>query len=182
MVNLHQRYRLTTTQLATVTEDRYSDGSGSGAITMPHEEVRDYFYQRQNYLHELDTAAEELTDRMRMHRADLARDLSDRLSAVHGVRIVKRVDLGGTLLHRYDPETKTLEIGGHLSSGQYVFKLAAELGFLEFGDLIDDMVDRGQVHQRRVANVGAARHGELLRRCHGVAVPPVSRRRRQLPL
>src|SRR5882762_11090286 len=34
MVNLHRRYRLTTTQLAAATEDRYSDGSGSGAITM----------------------------------------------------------------------------------------------------------------------------------------------------
>ena len=82
MVNLHRRYRLTTTQLAAATEDRFSDGSGqlgSGSITMPHEEVRDYFYQRQNYLHELDTAAEELTVRMRMHRADLARELSDRL-------------------------------------------------------------------------------------------------------
>src|SRR5690349_69767 len=57
MVNLHQRYRLTTTQLAAATEDRFSmggpaaGGSGSGTITMPHEEVRDYFYQRQNYLH-----------------------------------------------------------------------------------------------------------------------------------
>src|SRR6185437_3894587 len=59
LVNLHRRYRLTTTQLAAATEDRFSDGSGSGSITMPHEEVRDYFYERQNYLHELDTAAEE---------------------------------------------------------------------------------------------------------------------------
>ncbi len=68
MVSLHQRYRLTTTQLAAATEGRYTAGttsSGSGAITMPHEEVRDYFYQRQNYLHELDTAAEDLTIRMR---------------------------------------------------------------------------------------------------------------------
>src|SRR3954470_5060928 len=74
MVNLHRRYRLTTTQLAAATEDRNSDGSGSGSgsgsITMPHEEVRDYFYERQNYLHELDTAAEDLTIRMRMHRAE----------------------------------------------------------------------------------------------------------------
>src|SRR3954464_15630769 len=93
MVNLHRRYRLRTTQLAAATEDRFSDGSGSGSITMPHEEVRDYFYERQNYLHELDTAAEELTVRMRMHRADLVRDLSDRLTSVHDVRI-KRIDLG----------------------------------------------------------------------------------------
>ena len=51
---------------------------------MPHEEVRDYFYQRQNYLHELDTAAEDLTVRMRMHRGDLARELSDRLRGCTG--------------------------------------------------------------------------------------------------
>ena len=143
MVNLHRRYRLTTTQLAAATEDRFSDGSGSGSITMPHEEVRDFFYERQNYLHELDAAAEDLTIRMRMHRADLARDLSDRLTRVHGVHIVQRIDLGDTVLHRFDPATKTLEIGRHLASGQYVFKLAAELAYLEFGDLIDGMVTEG---------------------------------------
>ncbi|KAA0086877.1 helix-turn-helix domain-containing protein [Mycolicibacterium sp. P9-64] len=147
MVNLHRRYRLTTTQLAAATEDRFSDGSGfssgSGSITMPHEEVRDYFYERQNYLHELDAAAEDLTIRMGMHRADLARDLSDRLTRVHGVHIVQRIDLGDTVLHRFDPATKTLEIGRHLASGQYVFKLAAELAYLEFGDLIDGMVTEG---------------------------------------
>ena len=147
MVNLHRRYRLTTTQLAAATEDRFSDGrgfnSGSGSITMPHEEVRDYFYERQNYLHALDAAAEELTVRMRMHRADLARDLSDRLTRVHGVRIVQRIDLGEEVLHRFDPETRTLEIGRHLASGQYVFRLAAELAYLEFGDLIDAEVADG---------------------------------------
>jgi hypothetical protein len=164
MVNLHRRYRLTATQLAAATEDRFADGgnsSGSGSITMPHEEVRDYFYQRQNYLHELDTAAEDLTDRMRFHRADLSRDLSDRLTAVHGVRIVNRIDLGGTVLHRFDPATRTLEIGGHLSSGQYVFKLAAELGFLEFGDLIDSLVDEGQFtsdESRTLARLGLANY------------------------
>ena len=144
MVNLHRRYRITTTQLAAATEDRFSDGSGSGAITMPHEEVRDYFYQRQNYLHELDTAAEDLTTNLRMHRGDLARDLSDRLKAVHGVHIVKRTDLGDTVLHRYDPTSRRLEIGNHLSSGQQVFKMAAELAYLEFGDLIDKLVTEGK--------------------------------------
>ena len=144
MVNLHRRYQITTTQLAAATEDRFSDGSGSGAITMPHEEVRDYFYQRQNYLHELDTAAEDLTIDLRMHRGDLARDLSDRLKAVHGVHIVARTDLGDTVLHRYDPVTRRLEIGSHLSSGQQVFKMAAELAYLEFGGLIDKLVAEGK--------------------------------------
>ncbi|BBX47889.1 acetate metabolism transcriptional regulator RamB [Mycobacterium cookii] len=158
LVNLHRRYRLTTTQLAAATEDRFSDGSGS--ITMPHEEVRDYFYERQNYLHELDTAAEELTVRMRMHRADLVRDLSDRLISVHDVRI-KRIDLGDNVLHQYDPETRTLEIGGHLPSGQYAFKLAAELAYLEHGPLIDSLVDEGNFtseESRKLARLGLANY------------------------
>jgi XRE family transcriptional regulator, fatty acid utilization regulator len=161
MVNLHQRYRLTATQLATATESRYADGSGSGSITMPHEEVRDYFYQRQNYLHELDTAAEDLTIRTGMHRADLARELSERLSAVHDVRIVKRIGRGDNVLHRFDTETKTLEISGHLSSGQYVFKLAAELAYLEFGELIDSMVADGKftsAESRTLARLGLANY------------------------
>ncbi|MGV0578592.1 acetate metabolism transcriptional regulator RamB [Mycolicibacterium elephantis] len=144
MVNLYRRYRLTTTQLAAATEDRYSDGSGSGSITMPHEEVRDYFYERQNYLHELDTAAEDFTIRMGMHRAELRRQLADRLTMVHGVHIVQRSDLGDTVLHRFDPETRTLQISNHLSSGQAVFKMATELAYLEFGDLIDKLVEEGK--------------------------------------
>lgn len=144
MVNLYRRYRMTTTRLAAATEDRYSDGSGSGSITMPHEEVRDYFYERQNYLHELDTAAEDFTIRMGMHRAELRRQLADRLTMVHGVHIVQRSDLGDTVLHRFDPEARTLQISNHLSSGQTVFKMATELAYLEFGDLIDTLVEEGK--------------------------------------
>jgi predicted transcriptional regulator/plasmid maintenance system antidote protein VapI len=161
VVNLHRRYQLTTTQLAAATEDRFSDGSGSGSITMPHEEVRDYFYQRQNYLHELDTAAEDLTIDLRMHRGDLARDLSDRLKAVHGVHIVARSDLGDTVLHRYDPVTRRLEMGSHLSSGQQVFRMAAELAFLEFGGLIDKLVTEGKFtseESEKLARMGLANY------------------------
>lgn len=161
MVNLHRRYRLANAQLAAVTEDRHADGSGTGSITMPHEEVRDFFYQRQNYLHELDTAAEDLTDRMRMHRGDLARDIAQRLAHVHGVRIIRRIDLGNTVLHRYDPETKTLEMSAHLSGGQQVFKLAVELAYLEFGDLIDTLVTEGNFtsdESRILARLGLANY------------------------
>ena len=162
MVNLHRRYQITTAQLAAATEDRFSDGSsGSGSITMPHEEVRDYFYQRQNYLHELDTAAEDLTARMRMHGGDLTGEIARRLTEVHGVHISNRIDLGDTVLHRYDPSAKTMEISNHLSTGQRLFKMAAELAYLEFGELIDDMVDEGKFtseESRRLARLGFANY------------------------
>lgn len=161
MVNLHRRYRITTAQLAAATEERYTDGSGTGAITMPHEEVRDYFYQRQNYLHELDTAAEELTTRMRRHQGELAVELANRLTEVHGVHINRRIDLGETVLHRYDAQTKTLDMGHHLSWGQRVFKMAAELAYLEFDDLISAMVEEGKFtskDSRTLARLGLANY------------------------
>jgi len=164
MVNLHRRYRITMAQLAAATEGRFSSsagGSGTGTISMPHEEVRDYFYQRQNYLHELDAAAEDLTVRMRMHRGDLAGDIAQRLAQVHGVRVVRRIDLGDTMLHRYDPETKTLEMSAHLSGGQQVFRLAAELAYLEFGGLIDTLVEEGKFtsdESRTLARLGLANY------------------------
>jgi len=164
MVNLHRRYRITTAQLAEATEDRFNlntGGSGTGSITMPHEEVRDYFYQRQNYLHELDTAAEDLTVRMRMHRGDLAGELSRRLTQVHGVHIVRRIDLGDRVLHSYHPKSKTMEISTHLSSGQQIFRMAAELAYLEVGDLIDAMVTDGKFtsdESRTLARLGLANY------------------------
>ena len=57
MVNLHRRYRIAIDQLAAATDER-SDRAMRGSITAPHEEVRDYFYQRRNYIHALDVAAE----------------------------------------------------------------------------------------------------------------------------
>lgn len=162
VVNLHRRYRITTAQLAAATEERYFDGSsGSGSITMPHEEVRDYFYERQNYLHELDTAAEDLTVKMRMHHGDLAGELTRRLTELHGVHITRRIDLGDAVLHRYDPQSKTLEMSSHLAPGQQVFKMAAELAYLEYGDLIDHLVTDGNFtsdESRTLARLGLANY------------------------
>ena len=145
MVNLHRRYRITTTQLAAATEDRFSDGSGSGAITMPHEEVRDYFYQRQNYLHELDTAAEDLTIRPahapRRPRPRSLRPAQGRARRAHRQAHRPRRHRAAPLRPR---DASRLEIGSHLSSGQQVFKMAAELAYLEFGDLIDKLVEEGK--------------------------------------
>ena len=164
MVNLHRRYQLTTTQLAAATEDRFSDvgGSGSGSITMPHEEVRDYFYQRQNYLHELDTAAEDLTDRMRMHRGDLAGDL-----VRPAARSCTACTSSGASTSATPCCTASTRRPRHsrsaatCPSGQQVFKMAAELAYLEFGDLIDKLVDEGKFtseESRTLARLGLANY------------------------
>ncbi|MFT4042140.1 MAG: acetate metabolism transcriptional regulator RamB [Gordonia sp. (in: high G+C Gram-positive bacteria)] len=144
MVNLHRRYRIAIDQLTAATDDR-TDRTMRGSITAPHEEVRDYFYQRRNYIHALDVAAEELGSRMRMHSQDGRREITERLEQVHGITIAPRVDLGDHILHRFDPRTRRLEVSATLSAGQRAFKLATELAFLEFGDLIDELIDEANM-------------------------------------
>ena len=58
LVTMHRRYRQLAERLAALTGDREHESGelGSG----PHEEIRDYFYQRHNYIAELDEAAERL--------------------------------------------------------------------------------------------------------------------------
>ncbi|NUS44641.1 MAG: XRE family transcriptional regulator [Mycobacteriaceae bacterium] len=161
IVNMHRRYRNTSAQLAAATEDRFTDGSGSARISKPHEEVRDYFYQRQNYIHELDAAAEELTAKMRFHRRDVAGEIAARLRTEHGVQIVERIDLGENMLHRFDADTRVLEISPHLSGGQKLFKFAAELAYLECGELLDKLVEDGNFSSedsRKLAYLGLANY------------------------
>ena len=91
MVNLHQRYRLTTTQLAAATEDRFTPTAAAAARSRCRTKRSATTSTNGRTICTNSTPPPRTSPmRMRMHRADLARDLSDRLSAVHGVRIVKR--------------------------------------------------------------------------------------------
>ncbi len=142
VVNLHRRYRVAADQLAAAIDER-GDRSMRGTISAPHEEVRDFFSARNNYLDDLDVAAEEMVTRMRMHSGDVRTEIANRLETVHRVQIVRRVDLGDDLLHRLDPDTGRLEISAALGPGQRMFKLASELAYFEYGDLMRRLVDEG---------------------------------------
>lgn len=142
---LNQRYRNAADLLAALTESRnaFAGEVDHSALAMPHEEVRDYFYQRQNYIDSLDTAAEELTNRIRMNRGDVRVELENRLSEVHGVRVVRRVDLPDGLWHRFSATDRRLDLSAHLTGGQQAFRVASELAFLEHRELLDHLVADG---------------------------------------
>ena len=73
-----------------------------------------------------------------------SRELADRLTMVHGVHIKRRTDLGA---HRVTPLRPGRQDTGDQWPpvlGQTVFKMAAELAYLEFGDLIDKLVEEGK--------------------------------------
>ncbi len=59
LVDVHRRYRNVRDKLSLATDARRTT-EATQALSMPHDEVRDFFYARQNYVDDLDHHAEQL--------------------------------------------------------------------------------------------------------------------------
>ena len=94
----------------------------------PHEEIREFFYRRRNYLHETDLAAEDLAEEIGVRPGEVLTVLTERL-ARHGVRVATHP---GPEQHRYDPHARVLYVSGRLRPGQRAFRMATQLALLEY--------------------------------------------------
>ncbi|MEI5097855.1 short-chain fatty acyl-CoA regulator family protein [Streptomyces sp. PmtG] len=125
-------------ELAGDSEDRDAGerpaGSRDTAPRSPHGEIRDYFYRRQNYLHEIDLAAEDLATAIGIRPGEVLSALTTRLADRHGVRLGTEA---GERLHRYDAASGTLHLSTRLRPGQRAFRMATQLALLEHADDLD---------------------------------------------
>jgi predicted transcriptional regulator/transcriptional regulator with XRE-family HTH domain len=117
----------------------------------PYEMVRDFFYDRHNYIDPLDQAAESLTD-----DHDPAAAAQDRLAA-HGVRVTT----SSRARRHYDPDAKTLSVSADLTRAQRTFQLATQIALLEHGDLLTELVGTAgftDEHARALTRIGLANY------------------------
>ncbi|MFE2691255.1 short-chain fatty acyl-CoA regulator family protein [Streptomyces mirabilis] len=131
LLDLGRRNQALTERLAGAADGR---DSTQEAPRSPHEEIRDFFYRRQNYLHATDLAAERLAEDIGIRPGEVVRALTERLADRHGVRSAAE---SGDRLHHYDEASRTLHLSGRLRPGQRAFRLATQLALLEYGDELD---------------------------------------------
>ncbi|MEV6207848.1 short-chain fatty acyl-CoA regulator family protein [Kitasatospora sp. NPDC051914] len=131
LTDLGRSRRATAEQLAVLAGDR---GPAVDALT-PHEQVREFFYRRQNYLHELDTAAEESASGIGLRRGGVRAALAERLADRHGVHLAT----GGERLHQYDEHARVLRLSDRLRPGQQAFRMATQLAYLEHDALLSEL-------------------------------------------
>ncbi|MGW2063717.1 short-chain fatty acyl-CoA regulator family protein [Streptomyces sp. NPDC001937] len=131
LLDLSRRGQVLTERIAGETDGR--DGRLL-APRSPHEEIREFFYRRQNYLHDTDLAAEGLAHSIGIHPGDVVRVLAQRLTEKHGVRPATRA---ADRLHHYDNASRTLHLSSRLRPGQQAFRMATQLALLEYGSEID---------------------------------------------
>ncbi|MBZ8177603.1 DUF2083 domain-containing protein [Corynebacterium sp. 3HC-13] len=156
LVEMHRRYCNIRDKLSLATDSRHHDAQ---VLAMPHEEVRDFFYARQNYLHGLDQQSENLGQFLGGGSAPIAQveqEIQQYLRNQHGVDIRTISDQDG-LVHHFHPDTRILELHAHLSLGQRAFRIATELAFLEFAEELDAVLREEDF--RSQASLDLARRG-----------------------
>ncbi|GAA2324189.1 short-chain fatty acyl-CoA regulator family protein [Streptomyces caniferus] len=131
LLDLGRRGQLLAERIAGAADGR--DGE-PGAPRSPHEEIREFFYRRQNYLHDADLAAEDLARHIGIRPGEVVRALSDRLTGTHGVRTSTEA---AAHLHHYEETSRTLHLSSRLRPGQQAFRMATQLALLEYGDELD---------------------------------------------
>jgi predicted transcriptional regulator len=169
LVNLHRRLHDTTADLEALHNRANVDTSGMSQQPMPFEEVRDFFYDRKNYIGELDMAAEDLFNENNLRIGGLDGQLAQLLADKLGVTVV--IDDGQALdansKRLFAPESKTLYVARWLHPGQRAFQLATQIALLTQDRLITGIIagdDQLSDDARGVARIGLANYfaGALL--------------------
>jgi predicted transcriptional regulator len=169
LVNLHRRLHDTTADLEALHSRANVDTSTPPQQPMPFEEVRDFFYDRKNYIGELDMAAENLFNETHLRIGGLDAQLAELLGVKLGVTVV--IDDGQTLnpnsKRLFAPESKTVYLARWLHPGQRAFQLATQIALLTQKRLITGIIagdDQLSDDARGVARIGLANYfaGALL--------------------
>ncbi|WP_304116652.1 short-chain fatty acyl-CoA regulator family protein [Mycolicibacterium bacteremicum] len=169
VVNLHRRLHDATAELESMHGRANLDAVSGAQQPMPFEEVRDFFYDRRNYIDALDRAAEELYTEHRLHAGGLDVQLTELLATEFGITVIVDDEnhLGADMKRRYEPDSQTLHLARWLLPGQRAFQLATQLALLLHSDLIAAIVaadDQLSTEARGVARIGLANYfaGALL--------------------
>lgn len=169
LVGLHRRFHDANAELEVFRGRASGEPAASNQQPMPFEEVRDFFYDRKNYVGDLDEAAEEVFTSRRLRVGGLDAQLADLLAAEHGITVV--LD-GGQVLQPnvkrlFRAEANKLYLARWLQPGQRAFQLATQLALLTQDHLIAAIVatdDQLSPEARGVARIGLANYfaGALL--------------------
>jgi transcriptional regulator with XRE-family HTH domain len=165
---LHSAFRRLNDRVKAMDEAISLDEGARASASLPYEEVRDFFHDKDNYIDELDHAAEALSSTLGLPPISaLGAALEAALTSRRGVG-VSRVRIGEHgLLRRYDPRSKTLQVNGMLPTPSQDFQLAYQLASLEFAELIETELERANFRTlaaRDICRVGLTNYaaGALL--------------------
>ncbi|MBV7267229.1 helix-turn-helix domain-containing protein [Erythrobacter ani] len=117
-------------------------GEGSGRVDDPAGDARRAVERWQNHFADLDHAAEQTADELRLSRGDTGAALMERLREKHqlAVRILPTEVMPG-IVHRLDLHARQLQLSEMLPGAARRFQIARQVGALEQREDIDTLVE-----------------------------------------
>jgi predicted transcriptional regulator/transcriptional regulator with XRE-family HTH domain len=112
------------------------DEATAASAILPYEEVRDFFHYRNNYVHELDLAAERLAQACGVGQGEDPDAALIAYLAERGVRTVIDGSQGG-VLRRFDPASGVMTLDAAQPAETRTFQLAYQLVAQELREIID---------------------------------------------
>lgn len=141
LIACHQAYRRNSEQLASF--DDTLGRAASFAEPTPYEEVRDFFHFVDNYIHELDLAAEKLAAELRIPEHDASVILPTYMEDRHKVRIV-RAEPGEDVIRRFDPKSRALFLNPYSPVSTRNFQIAVQIAELEMEATVAQIAERAE--------------------------------------
>jgi len=141
-ITLHRAYLESAGRGQELVEQIGADRAGapSGA-QFPYEEVQDFFFARNNYIDELDQAAEQLQSEQQFRIGHMEDDLLGYLASRHDVRCVKTDERTcNAALRHFDVSTNTLTLSARQTPARRAFCAAYQIGLLEHGELMSEII------------------------------------------
>ena len=112
-------------------------------VPLPHEEVRDHFNRRNNYLDALDRLGEALAGALKLVPGQRAVALRAALRERCGVEVAVLPDPGGGWLRRFDPSRRRLEIPAGLTDAQQAFQIATQYALMVHHEAVENELRDG---------------------------------------
>ena len=140
-LSMHQALRRAGEQLAELDDTIARTGALNDPT--PYEEVRDFFHYMDNYIHELDVAAEKLAGEMTGGTRNRVRVMADHIERKHRVRVMIGAELGAPdAIRRFDPASRVLSLNARAGASTNAFQIAHQIALLEHGNVIDAILEK----------------------------------------
>lgn len=159
LVALHRRYRDAVERGDAMAAELGDEWVSGERARQPFEQVREFFYQRNNHVEPLDVAGERLHLDGVLRRRSIHADLTAHLMRHHAIAVT--VGNTGQAPRRFDRAARTLHLSAGLSVSQQAFQMATQLAFLELSDTIDRLAQDPLLtddEARRLARIGLANY------------------------
>lgn len=138
-LDLYRGYRKLDERLQLVDQAVVSSASADGYAALPYDEVSDFFHYKNNYIHDLDVAAETLAGDVGLEGGPgLEGELVSVLATRSGVRVEHVREPG--LLRRYDQARRALTLNAAQSSETRSFQLAVQVVSEALAEVIEGVL------------------------------------------